>query len=191
MNLPNKLTLARVIAVPIYVVFMLRNDIPLNYLWALVIFILASLTDMIDGKIARKRGLVTDLGKFLDPLADKILVCSALVCMGDLHWCYSFMIIIIIVREFIVSALRLVAAGNKDHIVIAAGLWGKLKTAATMGAIGIITAFYIFSENFSLLPAEFPIRLISDILMAVCTLLTVISGGIYLKNYWHLFTKSK
>lgn len=191
MNLPNKLTLARVLAVPFYVVFMLRDDIPLNYLWALIIFILASLTDMLDGKLARKMGLVTDLGKFLDPLADKILVCSALICIADMHWCYSFMVIIIIGREFVVSGLRLVAAGNRDHVVIAAGIWGKLKTAATMGAICIITAFYIFTENISLLPEELPIRLISDLLMAVCTLLTVISGGIYLKNYWHLFTKSK
>ena len=103
MNLPNKLTLARVIAVPFYVVFMLMSNISLNYLWALIIFILASLTDMIDGKLARKMGLVTDLGKFLDPLADKILVSSALICMADLHWCYSFMVIIIIGREFIVS----------------------------------------------------------------------------------------
>lgn len=191
MNLPNKLTLARVLAVPFYVVFMLRDDIPLNYLWALIIFILASLTDMLDGKLARKMGLVTDLGKFLDPLADKILVCSALICIADMHWCYSFMVIIIIGREFVVSGLRLVAAGNRDHVVIAAGIWGKLKTAATMGVICIITAFYIFTENISLLPEELPIRLISDLLMAVCTLLTVISGGIYLKNYWHLFTKSK
>lgn len=191
MNLPNKLTLARVIAVPFYVMFMLRNDIPLNYLWALVIFILASLTDLIDGKVARKKGLVTDLGKFLDPLADKVLVGSALICMVDLQWTYSFMVIIIIAREFIVSGLRLVAAGNRDHVVIAAGIWGKLKTAATMGSIGIITGMYIFTENFALLPADFPVRIISDILMGICTVLTVISGGIYLKNYWYLFTKSK
>ncbi len=191
MNLPNKLTLARVIAVPFYVIFMLRNDIPLNYLWALVIFVLASFTDMIDGKVARKKGLVTDLGKFLDPLADKVLVGSALICMADLHWTYSFMVIIIIAREFIVSGLRLVAAGNRDHVVIAAGIWGKLKTAATMGSIGIITGMYIFTVNFALLPADFPVRMISDILMGICTVLTVISGGIYLKNYWYLFTKSK
>lgn len=191
MNLPNKLTLARIIAVPFYVICMLRNDIPLNYLWALIIFILASLTDMIDGKIARRQGLVTDFGKFLDPLADKILVCSALICMVDLNWCYSFTVIIIIAREFIVSGLRLIAAGNRDHVVIAAGIWGKLKTAVTMFSIGIITGMHIFSVNFSLLPVDFPIGQISEILMYICTLLTIISGGIYLKNYWHLFTKSK
>lgn len=191
MNLPNKLTIARVIAVPFYVVFMLRNDIPLNYLWALIIFIGASLTDMIDGKIARKRGLVTDLGKFLDPLADKILVSSALICFVDLQWTFSFFVILIIGREFIVSALRLVAAGNRDHVVIAAGIWGKLKTAFTMGAICVISGLYIFTENINLLGDSFPVNIVSNILMAICTVLTVISGVIYLKEYWHLFTKSK
>lgn len=190
MNLPNKLTLARVFAVPVYVVFMLVREIPLNYLWAFIIFVLASLTDMIDGKIARKRGLVTDLGKFLDPLADKILVSSALVCFADLHWCFSFMVIIIICREFIVSGLRLVAAGNNDHVVIAAGIWGKMKTASTMVSIGFITFFYILAENFGVLPEGFPINIISNVLMGVCTLLTVISGADYLKKYWHLFTKT-
>ena len=111
MNLPNKLTIARTIAVPFYVVFMIVTDIPFNYLWALIIFIAASITDMIDGKIARKRGLVTNLGKFLDPLADKILVSSALICMVELKWTYSFLVIIIVAREFMVSALRLAAAG--------------------------------------------------------------------------------
>ncbi len=135
MNLPNKLTIARTFAVPFYVVFMIVTDIPLNYLWALIIFIAASATDMIDGKIARKRGLVTNLGKFLDPLADKILVSSALICMVELKWTYSFLVIIIIAREFMVSALRLAAAGGNDHTVIAAGPWGKVKTAVTMASV--------------------------------------------------------
>ncbi len=190
-NLPNKLTLARVAAVPFYVIFMLRNDIPLNFFWALIIFIGASLTDMIDGKIARKRGLVTDLGKFLDPLADKILVSSALICFVDLQWTYSFMVIIIIGREFIVSALRLVAAGNRDHTVIAAGIWGKLKTAATMASVCVISIMHILTENISVLNQDMPVIIISNVLMGICTLLTVISGGIYLKEYRHLFTKSK
>ncbi len=191
MNLPNKLTVARVFAVPVYVVFMLLNNIPLNYLWALIVFILASLTDMIDGKIARKRGLVTDLGKFLDPLADKVLVSSALICMVDLQWTYSFLVIIIICREFIVSALRLAAAGSSRHIVVAAGIWGKLKTAFTMVSICLITGMYIFTVNFSLLPSQFPVRIVSDILMIISTVLTAISGGIYIKDYWHLVVNTK
>lgn len=191
MNLPNKLTLARVFAVPLYVVFMLINGIPYNYLWALVIFVLASLTDLIDGKIARKRGLITDFGKFLDPLADKILTSAALICMVELRWTYSYMVIIIIAREFIVSGLRLVAAGNKEHVVIPAGIWGKLKTAATMNSVAIITGMYILRDNFGLIPDDFPIRLTSDILIGICTLLTIISGAVYIKNYWHLLTKTK
>lgn len=191
MNLPNKLTVARTIAVPFYVTFMIVTDIPFNYLWALVIFIAASITDMADGKIARKRGLVTTLGKFLDPLADKILVSSALICMVELKWTYSFLVIIIIAREFIVSALRLVAAGNKDHIVISAGIWGKVKTAFTMVSICLITGMHIFSENIVILNEGFPVGIISDVLMVISTILTIISGVGYVASYWKLLTEGE
>lgn len=191
MNLPNKLTIARTVAVPFYVVFMIVTDIPLNYLWALVIFIAASITDMADGKIARKRGLVTNLGKFLDPLADKILVSSALICMVELKWTYSFLVIIIIAREFIVSALRLVAAGNKDHIVIAAGIWGKIKTAFTMVSICLITGMHIFTENINILGDSFPVGILSDVLMVISTILTIISGVGYVSSYWKLLMEGE
>lgn len=191
MNLPNKLTVARTIAVPFYVTFMIVTDIPFNYLWALIIFIAASITDMADGKIARKRGLVTTLGKFLDPLADKILVSSALICMVELKWTYSFLVIIIIAREFIVSALRLVAAGNKDHIVIAAGIWGKVKTAFTMVSICLITGMHIFSENIVILNEGFPVGIISDVLMVISTILTIISGVGYVASYWKLLMEGE
>lgn len=191
MNLPNKLTIARTIAVPFYVVFMIVTDIPFNYLWALVIFIAASITDMADGKIARKRNLVTNLGKFLDPLADKILVSSALICMVELKWTYSFLVIIIIAREFIVSALRLVAAGNKDHIVIAAGIWGKIKTAFTMVSICLITGMHIFTENINILGDSFPVGVLSDALMVISTILTIISGVGYVASYWKLLMEGE
>lgn len=191
MNLPNKLTIARTVAVPFYVVFMIVTDIPFNYLWALIIFIAASVTDMIDGKIARKRGLVTNLGKFLDPLADKILVSSALICMVELKWTYSFLVIIIIAREFIVSALRLVAAGNKEHIVIAAGIWGKVKTAVTMVSVCLITGMHIFTENIVLLSQNFPVGVISDVLMVLSTVLTIVSGIGYVSSYWRLLMDSE
>lgn len=191
MNLPNKLTIARAFAVPFYVVFMIVTDIPFNYLWALIIFIAASVTDMIDGKIARKRGLVTNLGKFLDPLADKVLVSSALICMVELKWTYSFLVIIIIAREFMVSALRLAAAGGKEHTVIAAGPWGKVKTAVTMVSVSIITALHIFTENIVILGEGFPVGAVSDVLMVVSTLLTIISGVIYVAGYWRIFTEEK
>ena len=191
MNLPNKLTIARTFAVPFYVVFMIVTDIPLNYLWALIIFIAASATDMIDGKIARKRGLVTNLGNFLDPLADKILVSSALICMVELKWTYSFLVIIIIAREFMVSALRLAAAGGNDHTVIAAGPWGKVKTAVTMASVSVITAMHIFTENIVVLGENFPVTAISDVLMVLSTLLTIISGIFYVAGYWRVLTEEK
>ena len=186
MNLPNKLTIARVIAVPFYVAFMLISAVPYNYLWALILFGAASITDMIDGKIARKNNLVTDLGKFLDPLADKVLVSAALICMVELGWTASYLVIIIICREFIVSALRLAAASSNDRTVIAAGIWGKLKTAFTMGAIAVMTALHILLDNFGLLDASFPVGIISDILMWISTVLTVISGIVYIVSYRHL-----
>ena len=186
MNLPNKLTIARVIAVPFYVAFMLISAVPYNYLWAFLLFAAASVTDMIDGKIARKNNLVTDLGKFLDPLADKVLVSAALICMVELGWTASYLVIIIICREFIVSALRLAAASSNDHTVIAAGIWGKLKTAFTMGAICVITVMHILLDNFRVLDASFPVGIISDILMWISTVLTVISGVVYIISYRHL-----
>ena len=128
MNLPNKLTVLRVILVPFFVLFLLGADYigPFSPYIALIIFIVASLTDMLDGKIARKYNLVTNFGKFMDPLADKLLVCSALICLVDLKQLPAWMVIVIISREFIISGFRLVASDN--GIVIAASYWGKFKT---------------------------------------------------------------
>ena len=125
MNLPNKLTVLRVIMVPFFVFFML-TDVggPANKWIALVLFCVASLTDMLDGKIARARNLVTNFGKFMDPLADKLLVCSAMICMIPLGKLQAWFVIIIIAREFIISGFRLVAADN--GIVIAASYWGQM-----------------------------------------------------------------
>lgn len=132
MNLPNKLTVLRVILIPFFVVFLLGEDYigAFSPYIALVIFIAASLTDMLDGKIARKYHLITNFGKFMDPLADKLLVCSALICFVDMHRMPTWVVLIIIAREFIISGFRLVAA--EGGLVIAAGIWGKYKTAITM-----------------------------------------------------------
>ncbi len=182
MNLANKLTLMRVILVPVFVVFMMVDVIPLNYLWALVVFGIASVTDMIDGKVARKYNMVTDFGKFLDPLADKILVAAALVCMVELKWTYSWVVVIILVREFAVSGIRLVAAGSDKKVVIAAGWLGKVKTAVTMVAIAVILAMYILLQ-LSWLPAGFPVGIISDVLMIASAVLTLWSGIQYIYDY--------
>lgn len=131
MNLPNKLTLFRVILIPFFVFFLLAPFFPGygNYI-AIAIFIVASLTDMLDGKIARKYNLVTNFGKFMDPLADKLLVCSALICLIELQMLPSWIVIIIIAREFIISGFRLIASDN--GVVIAASYWGKFKTTFQM-----------------------------------------------------------
>lgn len=131
MNLPNKLTMMRVLLIPFFVFFLLAPAFAENGKYiATVIFIIASLTDLLDGKIARKYNLVTNFGKFMDPLADKLLVCSALICLVDLKRLASWIAIVIIAREFIISGFRLIAA--EHQVVIAASYWGKFKTTFQM-----------------------------------------------------------
>lgn len=138
MNLPNKLTMFRVILIPFFVLFMLVPITPYDKWIALGIFILASLTDLLDGKIARKYNLITDFGKFMDPLADKLLVCSALICLVSLECIPTWIVIVIIAREFIISGFRLVASDN--GVVIAASYWGKFKTTFQMVMICLMIA---------------------------------------------------
>lgn len=137
MNLPNKLTVLRIIMVPFFVFFMLTDVGGAANKWiALILFCAASLTDMLDGKIARKYNLVTNFGKFMDPLADKLLVCSAMICMIELGQLPAWIVIVIIAREFIISGFRLVASDN--GIVIAASYWGKFKTVFQMAMIIVL-----------------------------------------------------
>ena len=138
MNLPNKLTMFRVILIPFFIVFLLIPITPYDKWIALAIFVIASLTDLLDGKIARKYNLVTNFGKFMDPLADKLLVCSALICLIELDKIPSWMVIIIIAREFIISGFRLVASDN--GVVIAASYFGKFKTTFQMLAVCLMIA---------------------------------------------------
>ncbi|MBQ1901366.1 MAG: CDP-diacylglycerol--glycerol-3-phosphate 3-phosphatidyltransferase [Lachnospiraceae bacterium] len=139
MNLPNKLTIFRVILIPFFVVALLFN--PEDQVLRLVadaIFIVASLTDLLDGKIARKYNLVTNFGKFMDPLADKLLVCSAMICLLSVGQLPAWVVIVIIAREFIISGFRLIASDN--GIVIAASMWGKTKTVSQMIMVIILVA---------------------------------------------------
>ena len=137
MNLPNKLTILRVILIPFFVVFMLFDITGAADKWiALVIFCVASLTDMLDGKIARKYNLVTNFGKFMDPLSDKLLVCTALICLTSMNRLNVIVVLVIIAREFIISGFRLVASDN--GIVIAASYWGKFKTVSQMALIIVL-----------------------------------------------------
>lgn len=138
MNLPNKLTVLRVIMIPFFVAALLleqgENQV-LRYSSA-VVFIVAGLTDLLDGKIARKHNLVTNFGKFMDPLADKLLVCAALICLVELGQIPAWMVIVIVSREFIISGFRLVAV--EQGIVIAASYWGKFKTTFQMVSIVLL-----------------------------------------------------
>ena len=163
MNLPNKLTIIRVCLIPFFVAALLF-DHGNNYtmrIVANVLFIVASLTDLFDGKIARKYNLVTNFGKFMDPLADKLLVCSALICLIELGQLPAWVVIIIISREFIISGFRLVAADN--GVVIAASYWGKFMTTFQMAAV-ILMIFNI--------PA---LTLVTNIVVVIAVALTIIS----------------
>ena len=163
MNLPNKLTILRVILIPFFVAALLWDggqNQTLRYVSA-AIFIVASLTDMLDGKIARKYNLVTNFGKFMDPLADKLLVCSALICLIELGQLPSWMVIMIISREFIISGFRLVASDN--GVVIAASYWGKFKTTFQMLAVVLLILQ---------IP---PLHIVTQICVWIALILTVVS----------------
>lgn len=194
MNLPNKLTLLRAVLVPVFLVLLFVKAIPLNFTLALIVFVGASVTDALDGHIARKNGLVTNFGKFLDPLADKVLVISALIAFIELDIIGSIPVIIIVAREFMVSGLRLLAADS--GIVVAAGFSGKLKTAFTMVTIVVILVNLAVSGDFDWFGfAAGGIQKVTDIaiqaLVWISAGLTVISGCVYLKGYWNLIDSDK
>lgn len=192
MNLPNKLTLLRTILVPFFLLFLFWEQIPFNFTIALLIFAVASVTDALDGYIARKNNLVTSFGKFLDPLADKVLVVSALAAFVELDVFGSVPLIIIVAREFMVSGLRLVTADK--GVVVAAGFWGKLKTAFTMVAIVVILVYLIIFGDFNFdISQTFQnaADIVIDVLVWVSVALTVISGIVYLKGYWSYIDTDK
>ena len=166
MNLPNKLTIFRVILIPFFIIALLVPGIPAGNWIALAIFIVASLTDLLDGKIARKYNLVTNFGKFMDPLADKLLVCSALICLVELSRIPSWLVVIIIAREFTISGFRLIAADN--GVVIAASYWGKFKTTFQMIAVCLMIA------NIPVL------SLLTTVITWIAVILTVVSLVDYL-----------
>lgn len=152
MNIPNKLTVGRMIMVPFLVLFLLTGwGGEANRYISLAIFVIASVTDWFDGYLARKHHLVTNFGKFMDPLADKLLVCSAMICLIELERLPAWIVIIIIAREFIISGFRLIAAEN--GIVIAANYWGKFKTVSQM--IMIILLLLHFGGVFAVLEQIF------------------------------------
>ena len=171
MNTPNKLTILRVILIPFFVLFLLTDlgGEYSNYI-ALAIFAAASLTDLLDGKIARKYHLVTNFGKFMDPLADKLLVCSALICFVEMGVRPAWMVIVIISREFIISGFRLVASDN--GVVIAASYWGKFKTVSQMAMTLLLIADIPYR----------PFEILEQVLIWLALALTVISLIDYMRK---------
>ncbi len=197
MNLPNKLTMLRIILVPFYIFFMLMPVIPHHYLIAFIIFAAASYTDHLDGKIARKHNMITDFGKFADPLADKIMVLAALACFVQLGITNAVVLIIIISREFMVTAMRLVASGSGK--VVAANVWGKAKTVSQIIAVLVILLLQYILElgnmglvslgDISALSGIFYI--IGSVLLWISAILTIISGVIYIVQNFEFIKNAK
>lgn len=189
MNLPNKLTIARIILVPFFIAALLIN-FPHHFIVALALFAAASITDLLDGKIARKNNLVTDFGKFLDPLADKILVVSALVCFVALGLSDCILLLIVLFREFTVTSVRLMAASKGK--VVAANIFGKIKTVTQMIAIIAIFVLQYVLEliNMGLIPLSSDIYallsslffIIGEVLLWISTIFTILSGIIYVAD---------
>lgn len=201
MNTPNKLTVLRIVLVPFFVFFLLVPSIPHHYLFAGLLFGLASITDHYDGKLARKNDQITDFGKFLDPLADKILVISALICFVEIGLVPAWMVIVIVAREFMVTSIRLIAVESGK--VVAANNWGKAKTVSQIVAIVMVIVFQYVLELMQLhiLPQQFfnwlfmPVNQLFDIVSYAALLfsvaMTVISGGIYLWDNRRFISKAK
>ena len=182
MNTPNKLTVARIIATPLFLAATIV-DFRHHYLVALLLFVIASLTDLVDGKLARKHNLITDFGKFLDPLADKMLTTSAFlafIALGIGHG-ITWIAFIVLLREFLITSLRLISSGKGR--VIAANIWGKLKTVSQMSAIIFVLASqYLISIVNLPQTLQNAVTIITDIVLWASALLTVISGAVYVKQ---------
>lgn len=180
MNLPNKLTVIRMIMTPFFLVALLLN-FDFHYLVALVIFSVASFTDFLDGNIARKQGIVTSFGKFLDPIADKMLTTSAFLgfILLDIGYGAVWIAFIVLFREFLVSSVRMVAVSSGGK-VIAANIWGKLKTVSQMVAIIFAMAAKQFMELFDLPAINSVLEISVSVLLWISAVLCVISGAIYL-----------
>ncbi|MCI8640138.1 MAG: CDP-diacylglycerol--glycerol-3-phosphate 3-phosphatidyltransferase [Coprococcus sp.] len=177
MNLPNKLTILRIIMIPFFVAFLLFDITGAADKWiALVLFCAASLTDLLDGKIARKYNQVTNFGKFMDPLADKLLVCTAMICLVSMDLLNVIVVLVIIAREFIISGFRLVASDN--GIVIAASYWGKFKTVSQMAMVIVL-----------IMDLGGVFDVVGDVLMWIALILTVISLVDYIAKNKQVLTQ--
>lgn len=195
LNTPNKLTIARMIIAPVFLAVLLWDSLPHRFLWAMFIFMAASVTDAVDGKLARKNNQVTNFGKLLDPIADKVLTTAALLAFMKLGLCNIWIVMIVLTREFAIASIRMIAASN--GVVIPANIWGKLKTVSQM----VFTVLIMFlGEIYSYAPNVVPgvtvpyyltLSNISNALLWITAILTVISGIIYIKDSKNAIDYSK
>lgn len=190
LNLPNKLTLIRMFLAPIYLALMLI-EFPCHYIVALAVFAVASLTDMLDGKIARKNNLITVFGKLLDPLADKMLTTAALLAFMREGWCSIWIVMIVLTREFAVAGVRLIATAQ--GIVIPANYWGKAKTVSQMVFTIVIMLLAELDATFDIFANAgwFTLARVSDIMLWITAVLTVVSGITYFVDSKKLIDFSK
>ncbi|MBR3955697.1 MAG: CDP-diacylglycerol--glycerol-3-phosphate 3-phosphatidyltransferase [Clostridia bacterium] len=179
MNVPNRLTVLRMVITPIFLAVFLAESIPNHFLWGLLIYGVGCFTDFLDGKIARKQNIVTVFGQFADPVADKMLTTSALLALMQLGLCSIWIILVVLVREFAVTSMRLIASAQ--GIVIPANIWGKLKTVSQM----VFTLVFLLCAHLrdcAIIPADFNLPLVSNIALGVTAVLAVLSGVIYIKD---------
>ena len=178
MNLPNKLTVLRIVLTPVFLLLFLAEFIPYNYLYALIVFVIASITDAADGKIARKYNLITNFGKIADPIADKILVTSVLLCFMQLGLCSIWVLLIVLLREFAVSAIRITAAAQGS--VIPANIYGKVKTVLQM-VFSILILLLLAVEDFITDTIPY-LDVFAPVMMWILALITIFSGYVYVKD---------
>lgn len=189
LNTPNKLTIARIIITPIFLAAILWEGLPHRFLIATIIYSIAAITDAIDGKLARKNNQITNFGKLLDPIADKVLTTSALLAFMTMGLCNIWIVMIVLTREFTIASIRMIAASN--GVVIPANYWGKLKTVSQMtftivimllGEVQYIITDVLHSDALNALPAWLTLANTSNLLLWITAVLTVISGVIYIKD---------
>lgn len=188
MNLPNKLTLARMFMIPVYLVCFFSTGLKYNYLWAFIIFVIAALTDLLDGKIARKHGLVTTFGKLMDPLADKLLVMAAMAAFIEKEFVSSIVVIIILAREFTITSIRTLAA--ERGIIMAADMPGKIKAVLQMVWIAfvLLRCFAEYNLNFVLsFKAIVSLNFINSVLISMVLIMTIFSGFNYIHKNRSIF----
>lgn len=195
MNTPNKLTIARILIAPLFLAVIMKENLPHKFLWALIIFSAASVTDAIDGKLARKNNEITNFGKLLDPIADKVLTTAALLAFMKLGLCNIWIVMIVLTREFAIASIRMIAASN--GVVIPANIWGKLKTVSQMVfTIVIMLLGEVYQYKTDIVPGVtvpywLTLSNISNALLWITAALTVVSGVIYIKDSKNVIDYSK